>query len=143
MEGHFLSMEKKPACNIGSVTSAENAHGQLRPPCPHKAADSNYLSLSHLEGNTVHHLPVRIQGMVYAPVLHLNGNIPHRDAFTLWETVHQFAANHAFDDPVLCDGICFLIQGLYGRSVADNRNLIRNIGYFIQFMGNDDACHAF
>ena len=97
----FFSLNKKLSRNIGTVALSENAHGQLRTPRSHKPADSHHFPFVHMNRHMVHHLPVRVQGMVYHPVPDLQGSIADVDILPPGEPVCQLTSHHSLYDPVL------------------------------------------
>ena len=66
-------------------------------------------------------------------------NIADLDAGSLGEAVRDLTADHAADDAVLAEIVHAPVERFDGLSVADDGDVIGNVGNFIEFVRNDDA----
>ncbi len=116
----------------------EDAHGKLRAPRAHQAADTNNLAFVHLEVHVVADFYAVKNGMIYAPVLHLKADLADSGILPFGKAVGQAAADHSGDDDILGKGIFVLVHRLDGVTVADDRYLVGDVGDLVQLMRDDD-----
>ncbi|MPM70528.1 hypothetical protein SDC9_117483 [bioreactor metagenome] len=81
--------------------------------------------------------------MLHRPVLDLQHDFVLHMRLARGETIGQLAADHAADDARFVNLLLGHIEGFDDRAVANDRNLIRNIGDFVELMGDDDRGHTF
>ena len=138
----LLAVHEQLAGDVGAVAVTEDGHGQLRSARTHQAGDAHHLALADMEGNIVDDLLVGIDGMIDIPVFDLHGHVADFHIVALGEAVGDLPANHALDDPVLADIVGALVQRLDGMAVTDDGDVIGNVGYLVELMGDDDGGHA-
>ena len=78
--------------------------------------------------------------MIDIPVFDFQRYFSDFNTGTLGETVRDLTSNHAADDPIFVDLIHTLVQGFDGVAVPDDGNVIGHIGYFVQFVRNNNGC---
>ena len=136
-----MSVNIQFTADIGAIAFSEQAHCQFRTTRTHQSGDSHYFAFSDIEVNVIHYLTVGIQRMMYRPVFYLHPDLSDV-RLSLRETVGDFSSYHSFDNTALGNIVFSLHQCLDGRTVTDDRDLIRHIRDLIQFMGYDDGCHS-
>ena len=140
VQANFLAVFEQLPADMSAVCPAEHALAQLRAPRAYQSGYTHDLALAQIDGHVVHHLALRIQGVMHRPVLDLERYRPDLDSLALGETVGHFTPDHALYYARLGEVVGLLVQRLYGLAVADDGYVVRHIGDLVQFVGNDDRC---
>ena len=138
---YFFAVDIQFAADVGTITFAEQAHGQFRSSRTHQAGNSHYFTFFHIKIDIIHHLTVRIQWMMHGPVFDLHQDLSDL-RLSLRESVGDLSSYHSFDDPALGNIIFSLHKCFDGRSVTNDGDLICHIRNLIQLMRDDDGCHS-
>lgn len=86
-----------------------------------------------MDRNVVDDLLVLKGRVIRGKVLRLKNDVPDH-GITLGEAFGHFAPDHAVDDSAFRDLVGRLVKGFYCTPVADDRDSIRNVVDFMQFV---------
>ena len=134
---YFFSVNFNGTAYIRAVAVSENAHGKLRTSCAHKAGYTDNLALSHVQGYIVNDFLIGVNGMIYVPVFNFKRHISDGNVMTLRESVSNLSADHALYDPCFTEIVNALCKRFDGFAVAQNGDIVCNIGDLVKLMGND------
>ena len=96
----FLSAQREGSGDAGPVGLSENAHGELRAPRAHQAVNAHHFPFMYIEGYVIHDFSLRIERMIYGPVLHFHIDIADLHIVAFRETVRDLTAYHPLDDSI-------------------------------------------
>src|SRR4029078_5310998 len=115
--------------NVPAVGPAEHAHGELGASGAHEPGDAPNLAAAHVHVDTLDHLPVGMDGVIDAPVLHLEDHVADF-GMARREAVVEGTPHHRGDYAVFADVVA--VQRLYGLAVANDRHVVGNPAHLVE-----------